>query len=78
MFLQAGFNPRVRGTRIVAFVWHARARWRYKRAAELVQWQCGDLAWWGSGGISWGTSLVFENLVDSDVLWWQLERSPLP
>lgn len=64
MFQQAGFNRRVRGTRIIAFVWHARVRWKAKRPAELVEFiDSGERAWWGPGGVSWAQSLVFQNLI---------------
>ena len=76
MFLQAGFNPRVRGTRIVALVWHRRARWRERRAAELVQFRSGDFAWWGGRGISWPESLAVANLVHVD--FWSLPEPRCP
>jgi hypothetical protein len=81
LFLQAGFNRRVHGTRIFAFVWHRRVHWKYRRLAELVVFvDSGDLAWWGGGGVSWGESLSFQDLIHPQLAVraeWDAERCEL-
>ncbi len=53
MFMQAGFNNRAHKLGVVAQI--HRRNWRGWRRAELIEFESGDLAWYGSGGISWGT-----------------------
>lgn len=80
MFLQAGFNRRVHGMRIFAFVWHRHVRWNDRRVAELVVFaDSGELAWWGGAGVSWGESLRFHCLIrpPTCALYWNFERSEL-
>lgn len=54
MFTQAEYNPRARKLHVLALI--SREKFRDWRAAELIEFVGGDLAWYGGRGrYSWGT-----------------------
>lgn len=72
----AGFNPRRRSLRIYALIGRIGRQW--VRPAQLVRFQCGDLAWEGRRGISWPEHVVFVDKIFSPVWKYDLPQSELP
>jgi hypothetical protein len=50
MFMRAGFNPRCRRRLCFALIIYRGRMYR----AEMVRFQCGDLAWYVRGFFIWG------------------------
>jgi len=57
-FLLAGYNPRTLARRILFARVRRHGRW-WTRTSELIQLECGDFAWYGNRGLSWGEQLQF-------------------
>lgn len=63
MFLQAGFNPRMRRTGIVALVTANGWKGGHRRSNLAVH-ASGDLLWYGGEGrLSWGDNLHFRSFI---------------